>query len=65
VLELSGVTAGYGAFTALWDVSLRVATGEVTGGGFYDQGKESVAPVLARDPKFGSALWNALTSFTN
>jgi NAD(P)-dependent dehydrogenase (short-subunit alcohol dehydrogenase family) len=40
---------------------LRVATGEVTGGGFYDQGKESVAPVLARDPKFGSALWNALT----
>jgi branched-chain amino acid transport system ATP-binding protein len=28
VLELSGVTAGYGAFTALWDVSLRVATGE-------------------------------------
>jgi branched-chain amino acid transport system ATP-binding protein len=28
VLELSGVTAGYGAFTALWDVSLRVAIGE-------------------------------------
>ena len=28
MLELSGVTAGYGAFTALWDVSLRVATGE-------------------------------------
>jgi branched-chain amino acid transport system ATP-binding protein len=28
VLELRGVTAGYGAFTALWDVSLRVATGE-------------------------------------
>jgi branched-chain amino acid transport system ATP-binding protein len=28
VLELSGVTAGYGAFTALWEVSLRVATGE-------------------------------------
>jgi len=28
VLELSGVTAGYGAFTALWDVSLRVASGE-------------------------------------
>jgi len=28
VLELSGVTAGYGAFTALWDVSLRVALGE-------------------------------------
>jgi branched-chain amino acid transport system ATP-binding protein len=28
MLELSRVTAGYGAFTALWDVSLRVATGE-------------------------------------
>jgi branched-chain amino acid transport system ATP-binding protein len=28
MLELSGVTAGYGAFTALWDVSLSVATGE-------------------------------------
>jgi branched-chain amino acid transport system ATP-binding protein len=28
VLELSGVTAGYGAFTALWDVTLRVASGE-------------------------------------
>jgi branched-chain amino acid transport system ATP-binding protein len=28
VLELSQVTAGYGAFTALWDVSLRVASGE-------------------------------------
>jgi branched-chain amino acid transport system ATP-binding protein len=28
VLELSGVTAGYGHFTALWDVSLRVAEGE-------------------------------------
>ncbi len=28
MLELRGVTAGYGHFTALWDVSLRVATGE-------------------------------------
>jgi branched-chain amino acid transport system ATP-binding protein len=28
MLELSSVTAGYGAFTALWDVSLRVNTGE-------------------------------------
>jgi branched-chain amino acid transport system ATP-binding protein len=28
VLELSQVTAGYGAFTVLWDVSLRVAIGE-------------------------------------
>ena len=28
MLELSGVTAGYGHFTALWDVSLRVAEGE-------------------------------------
>ena len=28
VLELSGITAGYGHFTALWDVSLRVAEGE-------------------------------------
>ena len=28
MLELSRVTAGYGAFTALWDVSLRVAMGE-------------------------------------
>jgi branched-chain amino acid transport system ATP-binding protein len=28
MLELSQVTAGYGAFTALWDVSLRVTIGE-------------------------------------
>jgi len=28
MLELSGITAGYGAFTALWDVSLRVEPGE-------------------------------------
>jgi branched-chain amino acid transport system ATP-binding protein len=28
VLALSGVTAGYGQFTALWDVSLTVAAGE-------------------------------------
>jgi branched-chain amino acid transport system ATP-binding protein len=28
MLELTGVTAGYGAFTALWDVSLRVNAGE-------------------------------------
>jgi branched-chain amino acid transport system ATP-binding protein len=28
MLELRHVTAGYGAFTALWDVSLHVATGE-------------------------------------
>ncbi|HEX2441646.1 MAG TPA: ABC transporter ATP-binding protein [Methylomirabilota bacterium] len=28
MLELTGVTAGYGAFTALWDVALRVERGE-------------------------------------
>jgi branched-chain amino acid transport system ATP-binding protein len=28
MLELGNVTAGYGHFTALWDVSLRVAAGE-------------------------------------
>ncbi len=28
MLELRGVTAGYGHFTALWDVSLRVESGE-------------------------------------
>jgi branched-chain amino acid transport system ATP-binding protein len=28
MLELHAVTAGYGAFTALWDVSLRVGQGE-------------------------------------
>ena len=28
MLEISQVTAGYGAFTALWDVSLRVSQGE-------------------------------------
>ena len=28
MLELAGITAGYGHFTALWDVSLRVAAGE-------------------------------------
>jgi branched-chain amino acid transport system ATP-binding protein len=28
MLELDGITAGYGHFTALWDVTLRVAQGE-------------------------------------
>jgi branched-chain amino acid transport system ATP-binding protein len=28
MLEISGVTAGYGSFTALWEVSLRVNRGE-------------------------------------
>jgi branched-chain amino acid transport system ATP-binding protein len=28
LLEIQGITAGYGAFTALWDVSLRVEQGE-------------------------------------
>jgi branched-chain amino acid transport system ATP-binding protein len=28
MLELSGITAGYGHFTALWDVALRVRSGE-------------------------------------
>src|SRR6202795_147902 len=28
MLELNGITAGYGHFTALWDVTLRVAAGE-------------------------------------
>jgi branched-chain amino acid transport system ATP-binding protein len=28
LLELTGVTAGYGAFTALWNVALRVERGE-------------------------------------
>jgi branched-chain amino acid transport system ATP-binding protein len=28
LLELGSITAGYGAFTALWDVSLRVSAGE-------------------------------------
>jgi branched-chain amino acid transport system ATP-binding protein len=28
MLQLGGVTAGYGHFTALWDVSLRVESGE-------------------------------------
>jgi branched-chain amino acid transport system ATP-binding protein len=28
MLELTGVTAGYGQFTALWDVTLRVDSGE-------------------------------------
>ena len=28
MLELTGITAGYGQFTALWDVTLRVAAGE-------------------------------------
>jgi branched-chain amino acid transport system ATP-binding protein len=28
MLELTGITAGYGQFTALWEVDLRVAAGE-------------------------------------
>ena len=28
LLDLGGVTAGYGQFTALWDVTLSVAPGE-------------------------------------
>jgi len=27
MLELHGITSGYGAFTALWDVSIRVEKG--------------------------------------
>ncbi len=39
---------------------LQVATGEVTVGAFYDQGKERDAPTLARDPAFAEQLWDAL-----
>ena len=28
MLELGGISAGYGHFTALWDVALRVSAGE-------------------------------------
>ncbi|TMI79311.1 MAG: ATP-binding cassette domain-containing protein, partial [Bacillati bacterium ANGP1] len=28
MLEIRGITAGYGQFTALWEVGLRVAAGE-------------------------------------
>jgi retinol dehydrogenase-14 len=39
---------------------VRVGTGPVEGGAFYDQGKLAEAPVLARDPSFAAALWQRL-----
>jgi ABC-2 type transport system ATP-binding protein len=60
MLELAGVTAGYGAFTALWGVDLRVHAGEaVAVVGPNGAGKttlmEAIAGLLAADA--GHVLW--------
>jgi sodium transport system ATP-binding protein len=48
MLELHGVTAGYGAFTALWDVGLTVSAGEaVAVVGPNGAGKTTLLRVLA------------------
>ena len=48
LLELAGVTAGYGAFTALWDVALRVERGEaVAVVGPNGAGKTTLLRVIA------------------
>jgi branched-chain amino acid transport system ATP-binding protein len=48
MLELLAVTAGYGQFTALWDVSLRVEAGEaVAVVGPSDAGKTTLMRVIS------------------
>jgi branched-chain amino acid transport system ATP-binding protein len=60
MLELRGVTAGYGEFMALWDVSLRVNAGEaVAVVGPNGAGKTTLMRVISGlvRPRAGELLW--------
>jgi branched-chain amino acid transport system ATP-binding protein len=60
MLELSGITAGYGHFTALWDVTLRVAAGEaVAVVGPNGAGKTTLLRVISGviPPRSGSLVF--------
>jgi branched-chain amino acid transport system ATP-binding protein len=60
MLELSGITAGYGAFTALWDVTLRVAASEaVAVVGPNGAGKTTLLRVISGviPPRAGSLVF--------
>jgi branched-chain amino acid transport system ATP-binding protein len=63
MLELRDVTAGYGAFTALWNVSLRVSTGEaVAVVGPNGAGKTTLLRTLSGliAPRAGSVLFEGV-----
>ena len=62
LLELSGITAGYGQFTALWDVSLRVESGEaVAVVGPNGAGKTTLLRVISGviPPRAGGLVFDA------
>jgi len=61
MLELNGVTAGYGEFTALWEVGLNVRPGEaVAVVGPNGAGKTTLLRVISGlvPPRAGSLLWD-------